>query len=202
MCRRVVLTSNGNASDPFHRLTQFQSTERSESLKMRHHKGLSQPVPETSPATPTITSSFGVRIKGPTERGSAVEMARFSGFLQIFVTEETFLCLKNIRTFLSACCEVFGMKKSELFEAFDLFDVRDFGKSGCAVESEAHPHPAAPPALSAVALIKDQCRAAGRRDVPLKWGGDSPFIAHESTGEHVTSDSRLRTHQRSRSSDY
>uniref|UniRef100_A0A8C1PZD8 Vav 3 guanine nucleotide exchange factor b n=1 Tax=Cyprinus carpio TaxID=7962 RepID=A0A8C1PZD8_CYPCA len=39
-----------------------------------------------------------------------------------------FLCLKNIRTFLSACCEAFGMKKSELFEAFDLFDVRDFGK--------------------------------------------------------------------------
>ncbi|XP_023577467.1 guanine nucleotide exchange factor VAV3 [Octodon degus] len=39
-----------------------------------------------------------------------------------------FLCLKNIRTFLTACCEIFGMKKSELFEAFDLFDVRDFGK--------------------------------------------------------------------------
>ena len=39
-----------------------------------------------------------------------------------------FLCLKNIRTFLVACGEVFGMKKSELFEAFDLFDVRDFGK--------------------------------------------------------------------------
>ncbi|XP_074858581.1 guanine nucleotide exchange factor VAV3 isoform X3 [Carettochelys insculpta] len=39
-----------------------------------------------------------------------------------------FLCLKNIRTFLSACCEIFGMRKSELFEAFDLFDVRDFGK--------------------------------------------------------------------------
>uniref|UniRef100_A0A8D0HRW3 Calponin-homology (CH) domain-containing protein n=1 Tax=Sphenodon punctatus TaxID=8508 RepID=A0A8D0HRW3_SPHPU len=39
-----------------------------------------------------------------------------------------FLCLKNIRTFLSTCCETFGMKKSELFEAFDLFDVRDFGK--------------------------------------------------------------------------
>uniref|UniRef100_A0A8B9IWV7 Vav guanine nucleotide exchange factor 3 n=1 Tax=Amazona collaria TaxID=241587 RepID=A0A8B9IWV7_9PSIT len=33
-----------------------------------------------------------------------------------------FLCLKNIRTFLSACCEIFGMKKSELFEAFDLAD--------------------------------------------------------------------------------
>uniref|UniRef100_A0A665X2F7 Vav guanine nucleotide exchange factor 3 n=1 Tax=Echeneis naucrates TaxID=173247 RepID=A0A665X2F7_ECHNA len=39
-----------------------------------------------------------------------------------------FLCLKNIRTFLTACSEIFGMKKSELFEAFDLFDVRDFGK--------------------------------------------------------------------------
>uniref|UniRef100_A0A672SF18 Calponin-homology (CH) domain-containing protein n=1 Tax=Sinocyclocheilus grahami TaxID=75366 RepID=A0A672SF18_SINGR len=30
-----------------------------------------------------------------------------------------FLCLKNIRTFLHACSEIFGMKKSELFEAFD-----------------------------------------------------------------------------------
>ncbi|XP_062376631.1 guanine nucleotide exchange factor VAV3-like isoform X2 [Sardina pilchardus] len=39
-----------------------------------------------------------------------------------------FLCLKNIRTFLIACSEIFGMKKSDLFEAFDLFDVRDFGK--------------------------------------------------------------------------
>ncbi|KAF7222145.1 transcript variant X2 [Nothobranchius furzeri] len=39
-----------------------------------------------------------------------------------------FLCLKNIRTFLNSCCEVFGMKKNDLFDAFDLFDVRDFGK--------------------------------------------------------------------------
>ncbi|XP_039999042.1 guanine nucleotide exchange factor VAV3-like isoform X3 [Xiphias gladius] len=39
-----------------------------------------------------------------------------------------FLCLKNIRTFLTSCCDVFGIKKSDLFEAFDLFDVRDFGK--------------------------------------------------------------------------
>ncbi|XP_061083313.1 proto-oncogene vav-like isoform X2 [Conger conger] len=39
-----------------------------------------------------------------------------------------FLCLKNIRTFLSTCQSRFRMKKSELFEAFDLFDVRDFGK--------------------------------------------------------------------------
>ncbi|CAL8399480.1 unnamed protein product, partial [Arctogadus glacialis] len=39
-----------------------------------------------------------------------------------------FLCLKNIRTFLAACSDIFAMKKSDLFEAFDLFDVRDFGK--------------------------------------------------------------------------
>ncbi|XP_068096147.1 guanine nucleotide exchange factor VAV3 isoform X3 [Hyperolius riggenbachi] len=39
-----------------------------------------------------------------------------------------FLCLKNIRTFLTVCCEAFAMKKSDLFEAFDLFDVRDFAK--------------------------------------------------------------------------
>lgn len=39
-----------------------------------------------------------------------------------------FLCLKNIRTFLGACHEKFHLKKNELFEAFDLFDVRDFAK--------------------------------------------------------------------------
>ncbi|KAJ8409549.1 hypothetical protein AAFF_G00229500 [Aldrovandia affinis] len=39
-----------------------------------------------------------------------------------------FLCLKNIRTFLNACSDIFNMRMSDLFEAFDLFDVRDFGK--------------------------------------------------------------------------
>ncbi|XP_043829621.1 proto-oncogene vav isoform X2 [Dromiciops gliroides] len=39
-----------------------------------------------------------------------------------------FLCLKNIRTFLLACCEKFGLRRSQLFEVFDLFDVQDFGK--------------------------------------------------------------------------
>ncbi|CAL8331013.1 unnamed protein product [Lota lota] len=39
-----------------------------------------------------------------------------------------FLCLKNIRTFLGACQEKFHLRKSELFEAFDLFDVRNFAK--------------------------------------------------------------------------
>ncbi|KAM9101773.1 proto-oncogene vav isoform X1 [Sarcophilus harrisii] len=39
-----------------------------------------------------------------------------------------FLCLKNIRTFLAACCEKFGLRRNQLFEVFDLFDVQDFGK--------------------------------------------------------------------------
>ncbi|XP_041839438.1 proto-oncogene vav-like isoform X2 [Melanotaenia boesemani] len=39
-----------------------------------------------------------------------------------------FLCLKNIRTFLGVCQERFYLKKNDLFEAFELFDVRDFGK--------------------------------------------------------------------------
>uniref|UniRef100_A0A670ZY44 Vav guanine nucleotide exchange factor 1 n=1 Tax=Pseudonaja textilis TaxID=8673 RepID=A0A670ZY44_PSETE len=37
-----------------------------------------------------------------------------------------FLCLKNIRTFLATCYEKFGLRKSDLFEVFDLFDVKDF----------------------------------------------------------------------------
>ncbi|XP_026115201.1 guanine nucleotide exchange factor VAV3-like isoform X3 [Carassius auratus] len=51
-----------------------------------------------------------------------------------------FLCLKNIRTFLHACSEIFGMKKSELFEAFDLFDVRDFGKVMETLSKLSHTH--------------------------------------------------------------
>ncbi|KAH1179319.1 hypothetical protein KIL84_021902 [Mauremys mutica] len=39
-----------------------------------------------------------------------------------------FLCLKNIRTFLKVCHDKFGLRNSELFDPFDLFDVRDFGK--------------------------------------------------------------------------
>ncbi|KAA0704676.1 Guanine nucleotide exchange factor VAV3 [Triplophysa tibetana] len=51
-----------------------------------------------------------------------------------------FLCLKNIRTFSHSCSEIFGMKKSELFEAFDLFDVRDFGKVMDSLSKLSHTH--------------------------------------------------------------
>uniref|UniRef100_A0A673G704 Guanine nucleotide exchange factor VAV3-like n=1 Tax=Sinocyclocheilus rhinocerous TaxID=307959 RepID=A0A673G704_9TELE len=44
------------------------------------------------------------------------------------------------RTFLHACSEIFGMKKSELFEAFDLFDVRDFGKVMDTLSKLSHTH--------------------------------------------------------------
>ncbi|NXO45432.1 VAV protein, partial [Locustella ochotensis] len=39
-----------------------------------------------------------------------------------------FLCLRNIRTFLTTCADKFGLPKHRLFGAFDLFDVQDFGK--------------------------------------------------------------------------
>ncbi|XP_046321394.1 guanine nucleotide exchange factor VAV2 isoform X5 [Marmota monax] len=43
-------------------------------------------------------------------------------------SRKQFLCLKNIRTFLKVCHDKFGLRSSELFDPFDLFDVRDFGK--------------------------------------------------------------------------
>uniref|UniRef100_A0A4W4G1X2 Vav guanine nucleotide exchange factor 1 n=1 Tax=Electrophorus electricus TaxID=8005 RepID=A0A4W4G1X2_ELEEL len=52
-----------------------------------------------------------------------------------------FLCLKNIRTFLSTCHERFAVKKSDLFEAFELFDVRDFGKVSLNVAFFLRPFP-------------------------------------------------------------
>ncbi|KAF0037142.1 hypothetical protein F2P81_010016 [Scophthalmus maximus] len=55
------------------------------------------------------------------------ESARFDN-VQCETLGNPFLCLKNIRTFLGVCQERFHLKKSELFEAFDLFDVRDFAK--------------------------------------------------------------------------
>ncbi|XP_069695880.1 protein vav isoform X6 [Periplaneta americana] len=37
-----------------------------------------------------------------------------------------FLCLRNIKTFLQACHEIFGLKESDLFEPSMLFDLTDF----------------------------------------------------------------------------
>ncbi|XP_043914471.1 guanine nucleotide exchange factor VAV2 [Protopterus annectens] len=49
-----------------------------------------------------------------------------------------FLCLKNIRTFLKVCHDKFGLRNSELFDPFDLFDVRDFGKVISALSRLSH----------------------------------------------------------------
>uniref|UniRef100_UPI00398F13F6 guanine nucleotide exchange factor VAV2 isoform X3 n=1 Tax=Pristiophorus japonicus TaxID=55135 RepID=UPI00398F13F6 len=49
-----------------------------------------------------------------------------------------FLCLKNIRTFLKVCHDKFGLRNSELFDPFDLFDVRNFGKVISAVSRVSH----------------------------------------------------------------
>uniref|UniRef100_A0A8D3E4R4 Guanine nucleotide exchange factor VAV2 n=1 Tax=Scophthalmus maximus TaxID=52904 RepID=A0A8D3E4R4_SCOMX len=50
----------------------------------------------------------------------------------------SFLCLKNIRTFLKVCHDKFGLRNSELFDPFDLFDVRDFGKVISALSRISH----------------------------------------------------------------
>ena len=39
-----------------------------------------------------------------------------------------FLCLKNIRTFLSTCTSVFGLKETDLFQASMLYDYTDFAR--------------------------------------------------------------------------
>ncbi|TNN45454.1 Guanine nucleotide exchange factor VAV2 [Liparis tanakae] len=59
---------------------------------------------------------------------------------------------ENIRTFLKVCHDKFGLRNSELFDPFDLFDVRDFGKSDarvliCSVDMQRiiTPPPPAPP---------------------------------------------------------
>ncbi|XP_034048698.1 guanine nucleotide exchange factor VAV2 isoform X11 [Thalassophryne amazonica] len=49
-----------------------------------------------------------------------------------------FLCLKNIRTFLKVCHDKFGLRNSELFDPYDLFDVRDFGKVISALSRISH----------------------------------------------------------------
>ncbi|XP_025772194.1 proto-oncogene vav [Puma concolor] len=77
-------------------------------------------------AQPSPAAPGGNRAHSP---GPAPEDPASNGWSQVSLTpRDVFLCLKNIRTFLSTCCEKFGLKRSELFEAFDLFDVQDFGK--------------------------------------------------------------------------
>ncbi|KAL0965546.1 hypothetical protein UPYG_G00282710 [Umbra pygmaea] len=49
-----------------------------------------------------------------------------------------FLCVKNIRTFLKVCHDKFGLRNCELFDPFDLFDVRDFGKVISALSRISH----------------------------------------------------------------
>ncbi|XP_040180003.1 guanine nucleotide exchange factor VAV2 isoform X9 [Rana temporaria] len=49
-----------------------------------------------------------------------------------------FLCLKNIRTFLKVCHDKFGLRNADLFDPFDLFDVRDFGKVISALSKVSH----------------------------------------------------------------
>nr|XP_012216162.1 PREDICTED: protein vav isoform X2 [Linepithema humile] len=46
-----------------------------------------------------------------------------------------FLCLRNIKVFLSACSSVFGLSDSELFEPFMLFDLSNFHRVLCTLSA-------------------------------------------------------------------
>jgi len=46
-----------------------------------------------------------------------------------------FLCIKNIRWFLNACRVHFSMKTSELFDIYDLFELKDFKKVSLSPEA-------------------------------------------------------------------
>uniref|UniRef100_A0A8D2LDF5 Vav guanine nucleotide exchange factor 1 n=1 Tax=Varanus komodoensis TaxID=61221 RepID=A0A8D2LDF5_VARKO len=64
----------------------------------------------------------------PTNHRVTLEGAQVCDLINLRPQMSQFLCLKNIRTFLATCCEKFGLRKSDLFEVFDLFDVKDFAK--------------------------------------------------------------------------
>uniref|UniRef100_A0A8C6P3M5 Vav guanine nucleotide exchange factor 2 n=1 Tax=Nothobranchius furzeri TaxID=105023 RepID=A0A8C6P3M5_NOTFU len=65
-------------------------------------------------------------------------LVEVSPYRVLFITGHGFLCLKNIRTFLKVCHDKFGLRNSELFDPFDLFDVRDFGKVISALSRISH----------------------------------------------------------------
>lgn len=46
-----------------------------------------------------------------------------------------FLCLRNIKVFLSVCSSVFGLSDSELFEPFMLFDLSNFHRVLCTLSA-------------------------------------------------------------------
>uniref|UniRef100_A0A8C4NGW7 Vav 3 guanine nucleotide exchange factor b n=1 Tax=Eptatretus burgeri TaxID=7764 RepID=A0A8C4NGW7_EPTBU len=52
-----------------------------------------------------------------------------------------FLCLKNIRTFLNTCTTSFELQRGDLFDPFDLFEMRDFQKVISALSKLSHSEP-------------------------------------------------------------
>lgn len=50
--------------------------------------------------------------------------AEFTNYINFF----QFLCLRNIKTFLQVCQEVFGVKEYDMFDPVVLFELSDFFK--------------------------------------------------------------------------
>lgn len=105
-----------------------------------------------------------------------------------------FLCLKNIRTFLKVCHDKFGLRNSELFDPFDLFDVRDFGKVRPTSSWGGHPWCFFPPGSpsSGIDDVMVPCKAVARGDNST-CGRPVTF----KTGRGLSTSAKMRGHERS-----
>ncbi|RMB93365.1 hypothetical protein DUI87_30059 [Hirundo rustica rustica] len=75
---------------------------------------------------PQMSQPLCCQERDPLESSESLRIVDKQAF--IAKVKDKFLCLKNIRTFLKVCHDKFGLRNSDLFDPFDLFDVRDFGK--------------------------------------------------------------------------
>ena len=99
-----------------------------------------------------------------------------------------FLCLKNIRTFLSTCTSVFELKETDLFQASMLYDYTDFARvlhtlsrlSNCGKAKESWPELQGFPRSSSTQMVNVKRRTASGSAIV---GGSS----HQ-TGLHPSSE--------------
>ena len=109
-----------------------------------------------------------------------------------------FLCLKNIRTFLSTCSSVFEIKETDLFQASMLYDYTDFARvlhtlsrlSNCEKANHSRPQLEGFPRSSSVPLMTVKRRNASGSAAsipPAHSGGISNSIeqTNNTSGKQV-----------------
>ncbi|KAI4888748.1 hypothetical protein NFI96_034628, partial [Prochilodus magdalenae] len=112
-------------------------------------------------------------------------------------TRGKFLCLKNIRTFLKVCHDKFGLRNSELFDPFDLFDVRDFGKVSyvtyvdCQHSAEAREEPL--PSSAKIKRESNQLQISNTYSGPAVMGVQRPCLQQSQNPSAGTVSESVRT---------